>query len=49
MPVCRECGKTQPSCEVRRAPRGPVCKDKQACLRRQARTRQTLIEEGMEQ
>lgn len=34
MPVCRDCLKQQPTCELRRAPRGPKCKDALACARR---------------
>lgn len=34
MPACRHCDRVQASAEVRRTPRGSVCKDKLACARR---------------
>jgi hypothetical protein len=40
MPACRVCGKVQATAEIRRAPLGPLCKDKLACRRRQREQRE---------
>lgn len=36
MPICRKCETQLPTVELRRAPKGPMCKDVTACAHRKS-------------